>query len=68
MAAEAHMAKALYHFWVHEDGQDLVEYTLLIALAALAGVSLVQAQGVGIKPVWGSASTLVGNAAMVATS
>jgi Flp pilus assembly pilin Flp len=62
------MANALYNFWIEEEGQDLVEYTLLIALVALGGVSLMQAQGAGIKPVWGNASTMVSNAATVATS
>jgi Flp pilus assembly pilin Flp len=62
------MAKSLYNFWIDEEGQDLVEYTLLIALVALGGVSLMKAQGAGIKPVWSSAKTMVSNAATVATS
>jgi len=62
------MRKALINFCVCEEGQDLVEYTLLIALVALGSVSLMKTQGASISPIWGSASTLVNNAATVASS
>ncbi len=36
-------------FWQEEDGQDLVEYALLLAFVALAGVSVLSGVGTSIK-------------------
>ncbi len=34
------MVKALKNFWVEEDGQDMVEYSLLLAFIALGATAL----------------------------
>jgi Flp pilus assembly pilin Flp len=39
------------------DGQDLVEYTLLLAFVALVGISVVIGAGGSVHGIWGSANT-----------
>ena len=46
------MKKALHQFWTSEDGQDLTEYSILLALMALGAVSLMKVQGAAIGPIW----------------
>ncbi len=43
------MTSALKAFWVEEDGQDLVEYSLLMAFIALAAVAVLGNVGNTIK-------------------
>ena len=40
------------NFWQEEQGQDLIEYTLLMAFVALAAASLFVAAGGSIKGIW----------------
>jgi Flp pilus assembly pilin Flp len=51
-----------------EQGQDLIEYTLLLAFVALAAAALFTNVGNSISGIWGSANTEVTNAAAVAGS
>lgn len=46
-----------------EQGQDLIEYTLLLAFVALASAALFTSSGNSIKTIWNSASTNLANAA-----
>lgn len=66
MASEAHMLKELHRFWGRDEGQDLVEYTFLVALVALGTVSLLTTQGGAVSSVWVTANTTMQNAALVA--
>jgi Flp pilus assembly pilin Flp len=51
-------------FWHDEDGQDLVEYSLLMAFIALAAIALLGSAGNSISTIWsGIASTLSSTAA-----
>jgi len=50
-------------FWQEEDGQDLVEYSLLLAFIALAAVALLQSASASIKNIWTNISTNLSNAA-----
>lgn len=60
------MKSALKMFWQEEDGQDLVEYSLLLAFIALAAVSILNGVGTSLKGLFtGISSTLV-NASTVA--
>jgi Flp pilus assembly pilin Flp len=43
------MTSTLKAFWQEEDGQDLVEYSLLLAFIALAAVSVLGSVGSSIK-------------------
>ena len=45
-----------------EQGQDLIEYTLLMAFVALASAALFLGTGSSIKGIWGVTSTQLANA------
>jgi len=42
----------LKSFWQDEQGQDLIEYTLLLAFVALASAALFLGAGGSIKGIW----------------
>jgi Flp pilus assembly pilin Flp len=42
----------LHNFWNDEKGQDLIEYTLLMAFVALASAALFIGAGSSIKGIW----------------
>jgi len=42
----------LRNFWKEEQGQDLIEYTLLMAFVALASAALFMGAGGSIKGIW----------------
>jgi Flp pilus assembly pilin Flp len=44
-------------FTSDEQGQDLIEYTLLIAFVALASAAIFMATGSSISGIWGSSNT-----------
>ena len=46
------MVRLWKEFLAHEDGQDLIEYTLLIAFIALASAALFMRTGENVKGVW----------------
>jgi Flp pilus assembly pilin Flp len=46
-----------------EQGQDLIEYTLLLAFVALASAALFTSAGTSVKTIWSSASSNLSNAA-----
>jgi Flp pilus assembly pilin Flp len=57
----------LKKFQQDESGQDLIEYTLLLAFVALASASLFLSSGQSISTIWGSASTQLSTAAVSAS-
>jgi Flp pilus assembly pilin Flp len=42
----------LKNLWIEEQGQDLIEYTLLMAFVALASAALFLGAGGSIKGIW----------------
>jgi Flp pilus assembly pilin Flp len=46
-----------------EQGQDLIEYTLLLAFVALASAALFTSAGKSVSTIWGNASSNLANAA-----
>ena len=40
------------NFWENEQGQDLIEYTLLMAFVALASAGLFIGAGGDVKGIW----------------
>lgn len=48
------ITSALQTIWREEEGQDLVEYSLLLALIALAAIALLTAAGGSVKTIWTS--------------
>ncbi len=55
-------------FWREEEGQDLIEYTLLMAFVALASAALFIGAGGSISTIWGITNTQLANAATSAGS
>ena len=46
--------KTLRNVWIDEGGQDLIEYTLLMAFVALASAALFLGAGNSIVGIWTS--------------
>ena len=61
------MRSFVQKFWRDESGQDLIEYTLLLAFVALASASIFISAGNSISTIWGSTSTQLSNAATAAS-
>lgn len=49
-------------FWNDEQGQDLIEYTLLMAFVALASAALFIGAGSSIKGIWTTTNTQLATA------
>jgi Flp pilus assembly pilin Flp len=56
------MKKLFVDFLREDQGQDLVEYTLLLAFVALASSALFIGAGNSIKGIWTTANTILVNA------
>ena len=52
-------------FWSDEDGQDLVEYSILIGIAVLGVLSFIRVDSGAATPIWSSANSLISSAAAV---
>jgi Flp pilus assembly pilin Flp len=59
--------KYLRSFLREEQGQDLVEYTLLLAFVALASAALFIGAGGSIRNIWTNANGILSNAASAAS-
>lgn len=57
----------LLRFLKDEEGQDLIEYTLLMAFVALASAAIFVSAGSSISAIWGTASNQLSNAASSAS-
>ena len=55
-------------FWKEEDGQDLVEYSLLLAFIALAAVALLGSVKTSVNGLWSSVNSAMTNANAAASS
>ena len=61
------MKTMFMNFVKDEQGQDLIEYTLLMAFVALASAAIFIQAGSSIKTIWTSANTQLANAATSAS-
>ncbi len=52
----------LKNFLKDESGQDLIEYTLLMAFVALASASLFLSAGNSVQGIWSAANTQLATA------
>ena len=52
---------------VDEQGQDLIEYTLLLAFVVLASAALFISAGGSIAGIWGRANSILSNANVAAS-
>jgi Flp pilus assembly pilin Flp len=57
------MTNFLNTFWRDEQGQDLVEYTLLLAFVALASAGLFMSAGGSIATIWTTTNAKLTDAA-----
>jgi len=57
------MKNLMQRFLREESGQDLIEYTLLLAFIALASASLFLSAGGSVATIWTTGSNQLANAA-----
>ncbi len=57
------MKHILLNLWREESGQDLIEYTLLMAFIALASAAIFIGAGGSLASIWSSTSTTLSAAA-----
>lgn len=57
----------LKNFVREEEGQDLIEYTLLLAFVALASAALFIGAGTSINAIWTVTNNILSNAAAAAS-
>ena len=62
------MKSMLKRFLKEEEGQDLIEYTLLMAFIALASAAIFVNAGASVNSIWKTASNQLSNAAVNAGS
>lgn len=62
------MKNLIMRFVREEDGQDLIEYTLLMAFIALASAAIFVNAGTSVNKIWNTASTQLSSAASTAAS
>jgi Flp pilus assembly pilin Flp len=55
-------------FWHDETGQDLIEYTLLMAFVALSSAALFGSAGSSVSRIWSASNTTLSTAALKASS
>ena len=62
------MKNMFMNFVKEEQGQDLIEYTLLMAFIALASAAIFVQAGNSVSSIWRSASSQLGSAATAAAA
>jgi Flp pilus assembly pilin Flp len=61
------MKNLMLNFLKDEEGQDLIEYTLLMAFIALASAAIFINAGTSVNSIWKNASNQLSNAAVAAS-
>jgi Flp pilus assembly pilin Flp len=56
------------NFWREESGQDLIEYTLLMAFIALASAAIFISAGGSLANIWTTGGSTMSTAASTAAS
>jgi Flp pilus assembly pilin Flp len=64
---ERTMKSFFKNFCQEESGQDLIEYTLLMAFVALASAAIFISAGGSVNTIWTSANVQLANAATAAS-
>ena len=57
----------MMRFLCDESGQDLIEYTLLMAFIALASAALIANLGMSVANIWNKGNTVLSNAVVSAS-
>jgi Flp pilus assembly pilin Flp len=58
----------MMNLWREESGQDLIEYSLLLAFVALAASAILTSVSTSLTTIWQNGSTAVANAATKSAS
>ena len=61
------MLNVIKRLWQDEQGQDLIEYTLLMAFVALASAALFISSGASISSIWSDSNVELSTAASTAS-
>jgi Flp pilus assembly pilin Flp len=61
------MLNVTKRLWQDEQGQDLIEYTLLMAFVALASAALFISSGASISSIWSDSNVELSTAASSAS-
>ena len=62
------MKNLVRRFWSEDEGQDLIEYTLLLAFVSIASAGLFIGAGRSIKSIWTTTNSQLAAAAASATT
>ena len=62
------MTMLLRNLWNDDQGQDLIEYTLLMAFVALASAALFISSGTSVSKIWSTTNVQLSQAASTAAS
>ena len=62
------MSDQLRSFWKNEEGQDLIEYTLLLAFVALVAAGLFIQSGQSTSGIWSIANAKLSSASSAASA
>jgi Flp pilus assembly pilin Flp len=62
------MTNVLRNLWRDDQGQDLIEYTLLMAFVALASAALFISSGTRVSSIWSTSNKQLSTAASIAAS
>jgi len=62
------MKNLCIRFIREEQGQDLIEYTLLLAFVCLAAAAIFIPEGTGVASIWSATSGITSQAASAATA
>jgi Flp pilus assembly pilin Flp len=62
------MTSFLHNLWTDDQGQDLIEYTLLMAFVALGSATLFISAGTSISSIWSTTNAQLSAAASTAGS
>ncbi|MGD0362407.1 MAG: Flp family type IVb pilin [Bryobacteraceae bacterium] len=62
------MQDVMKGLWQNEQGQDLIEYTLLMAFVALASAALFISSGASVSSIWSDSNSQLSAAATTASS
>ncbi|HXM40603.1 MAG TPA: hypothetical protein VN924_05085 [Bryobacteraceae bacterium] len=62
------LVRSIGGLWKDEDGQDLIEYTLLLAFVALSSAALFTTAGTNVSKIWSTTNSTLTRAAASAAS
>ena len=62
------LVRSIGGLWRDETGQDLIEYTLLMAFVALSSAALFINTGSSVSKIWSSSNSALSTAAVKAAS